>query len=299
MRLLIVGSKGFIGLHCVKYFLEKADVWECDVIPDYANKQYFMIDTTNTDYSEIFQTQNFDVCINCSGAASVTDSFIHIQRDFQLNTVNVFKILDTIRRFSPACKFLNLSSAAVYGNPAELPVKENQPLEPMSPYGFHKKQAEEICKEYYQLFGLKTCSLRIFSTYGEGLRKQIFWDLYQKITSSDEITMSGTGCETRDFIHIVDLLTQIELAVKNSGFQGEVINSANGVQIKIKDLVSLFVSKANWIGKISFNGVIRKGDPLNWVADISILKEFGYIQQISIENGIEKYLKWLRENELH
>jgi UDP-glucose 4-epimerase len=296
MKIIIIGSKGFIGSHCEKYFSEKADVWGCDVIPDYNNNKYFTIDSTNVDFSEVFQTQNFDVCINCSGAASVPDSLVHIQRDFQLNVINVFKILDAIKRFSPSCKFLNLSSAAVYGNPVVLPVKENHPLNPVSPYGFHKKQAEEICQEFHQIFSLKTCLLRIFSAYGEGLRKQIFWDLSQKTRNSNEILLFGTGDETRDFVHILDLVAQIELVIKNAEFKGEFINSANCDQIKIRDLAGLFINKANWVGKISFNNITKKGDPLNWCADISILKRFGYKQKISIENGIENYIKWVKEN---
>jgi len=296
MKIVIIGSKGFIGSHCVKYFSQKADVWECDVIPDYNNKKYFTVDTANADFSEIFQTQDFDICINCSGAASVPDSLVHIQRDFQLNVVNVFKILDAIKRFSPSCKFLNLSSAAVYGNPFALPVKEDLPLNPLSPYGFHKKQAEEICLEFFQVLNLGTCSLRIFSAYGEGLKKQIFWDLSQKIKNSNEIVLFGTGEETRDFVHIDDLVTQIELIIKSAEFKGECINSANGEQIKIKDLANLFVKKANWTGNILFNNILKEGDPLNWMADISILKKFGYRQKISIEKGIESYLKWVKEN---
>jgi dTDP-glucose 4,6-dehydratase/UDP-glucose 4-epimerase len=296
MKIIIIGSKGFIGSHCVKYFSQKADVWGCDVIPDYNNKKYFTVDSTNDDFSEIFQTQNFDICINCSGAASVPDSLIHIQRDFQLNVVNVFKILDAIKRFLPSCKFLNLSSAAVYGNPVALPIKENHPLSPVSPYGFHKKQAEEICLEFFQVFGLKTCSLRIFSAYGEGLKKQIFWDLSQKIKNPSEIVLFGKGDETRDFVHIVDLVKQIELIIENAEFKGEFINSANGEQIKIMDLANLFVGKANWAGKILFNNITKEGDPLNWMADISMLKGFGYKQEIFIENGIENYLKWAKEN---
>jgi len=296
MKIIIIGSKGFIGSHCVKYFSQKEDVWECDVIPDYNNKKYFTVDSAYADFSEIFQTQNFDVCINCSGAASVPDSLVHIQRDFQLNVVNVFKILDAIKRSSPSCKFLNLSSAAVYGNPVALPIKEDHPLNPLSPYGFHKKQTEEICKEFFQVFDLKTCSLRIFSAYGEGLRKQIFWDLSQKIKNTNEIVLFGTGDETRDFVHIIDLVKQIELTIEKAEFKGEFINSANGEQIKIRDLAGLFVKKANWVGNIMFNNITKEGDPLNWMADISILKKFGYKQEITIEKGIESYLKWLKEN---
>jgi len=297
MKIIIIGSKGFIGSHCVQYFSQRQEVWECDVVPDYANDKYFVVDATNADYSELFQTQKFDVCINCSGAASVSDSLVHLHRDFQLNTVNVFKMLDALRRFNPTCKFLNLSSAAVYGNSITLPVKENQPLRPMSPYGFHKKQTEEICQEFYQLFGMKVCSLRIFSAYGRGLKKQILWDLSQKIKKSKELVLFGTGDESRDFIHVFDLVRQIDLIISNANFMSEIINSANGIEIRIKDIVAEFVKQINWNGKVIFKGTTREGDPLNWVADMSILKGFGYIQHITIETGIKDYIKWLKENE--
>ncbi len=100
MNILIIGSKGFIGSHCVKYFSKKHNVWECDVVPDYVSKNYFIVDATNADYNDIFQQQEFDVCINCSGASSVPDSIEKPQRDFILNTVNVYKQLDAIRRFN-------------------------------------------------------------------------------------------------------------------------------------------------------------------------------------------------------
>lgn len=90
MNILIIGSKGFIGSHCVKYFSKNHKVWECDVVTDYVSKNYFIVDATNADYSDIFQQQQFDVCINCSGAGSVPNSIKNPQRDFILNTVNVY-----------------------------------------------------------------------------------------------------------------------------------------------------------------------------------------------------------------
>ncbi len=229
MKILIIGSKGFIGSHLVAYFTEKKNVsvWECDVVVDYVTPQYVQLDATNADYHSLFEGQQFDICINCSGAASVPDSIIQPLRDFNLNMVNVFKLLDAILKYNKTCKFINLSSAAVYGNPQENPIKETAVLQPISPYGKHKQMAEMICKEFHQQFCIATCSLRIFSAYGNGLKKQLFWDLYQKTKSSKEICLFGTGNETRDFIHVSDIARVIDLVIQKADFEGEAINVAN------------------------------------------------------------------------
>ena len=81
------------------------------------------------DFYIFFKQKQFDVCINCSGAASVPESVINPISDFHLNVVNVFKILDAIREYNPECKFLNLSSASVYGKPEKLPINEGLEFE--------------------------------------------------------------------------------------------------------------------------------------------------------------------------
>lgn len=142
MKILIIGSKGFIGSHCLDYFTNQGHtVFGCDVVVDYTAKNYFLVDATNANYQELFASKSFNVCINCSGAANVQDSITNPQRDFQLNASNVFSLLNAIRIHNATCKFINLSSAAVYGHPITLPVNENQTLNPISPYGFHKKYA--------------------------------------------------------------------------------------------------------------------------------------------------------------
>lgn len=297
MRILIIGSKGFIGAHAVDFFKAQADteVFECDVMVDYEKVNYFLIDATNSDYQNIFQHNPFDVCINCSGAASVPDSIKNPFRDFTLNTYNVVKMLDAIRLNQPECKFINLSSAAVYGNPAELPVHEQLPLNPISPYGIHKMQAEQVCQTYSNFYNLPTCSLRIFSAYGNGLKKQLFWDIYQKAKNSDDIEVFGTGKETRDFIHVDDVVRAIQYCVNKAAFNGEVINIANGTEITIEDAVNSFLSFFPGEKIAHFNKITKKGDPLNWRADISLLSDMGYAPTITIQQGLEKYFTWINQ----
>jgi UDP-glucose 4-epimerase len=299
MRFLVVGSKGFIGKHVEEYFSGNlVEVYGCDVMTDYTARNYFQIDAANSDYNEIFEAVKFDVCINCSGAASVPDSLAHPYRDYLLNTVNVYKLLEAIRKHAPACRFVNLSSAAVYGNPVSLPVKEDAVCCPVSPYGYHKRQAEVICEEFFRFFGINTCSLRIFSAYGEGLKKQLFWDLSHKATNSTAISLFGTGNESRDFIHVKDIARVIELIIQKGAFTAEYYNVANGTEAMIREVAEEFLNQLGWKGNLSFKGETRVGDPSNWRADISKIRAFGYIPEYNIPEGLKAYVKWLQEEKL-
>jgi len=76
LKILVIGSKGFIGQHCVKHFgsQDGTVVYGCDVTVDYNSENYFLVDSTNSNFHKIFESTQFDACINCSGAASVANS---------------------------------------------------------------------------------------------------------------------------------------------------------------------------------------------------------------------------------
>lgn len=296
-KILIIGSKGFIGQAAVTHFKakENIEVFGADVVVDYPAENYFLIDSTNSDFSKLFSAQEFDICINCSGAASVPDSLKNPTRDYMLNTVNVFKMLSAIREYQPSCKFVNLSSAAVYGNPTRLPIKESDTLAPLSPYGYHKMQAETISREFYELFDIANVNLRIFSAYGEGLKKQLFWDLHKKTKDSDgTVSLFGTGQESRDFIYIKDLIETFDVIIENGEFKGESINIANGEEVTIREVAECFYSFYDKKYEIKYSLENRKGDPNNWVADISKLKSLGYVSKYSLADGFKNYHKWVK-----
>ena len=294
MKILVIGSKGFIGSHLLNYLQKVGDeIWGCDVVTDYSAERYIQVDATNADFNAIFEQQQFDVCINCSGAASVPDSFMHPRRDFQLNSANVFAMLSAIHQHNSGCRFINMSSAAVYGNPEKLPIREDSILAPMSPYGYHKMQAEQILKEFAELYGEKTCSLRIFSAYGAGLKKQIFWDMYHKMHDSQEAVFWGTGEETRDFIHVHDIAKVVALCIDKASFHAETINVANGKQVTIRHAAETFAKLSGFAGNIKFNGFTREGDPRFWEADITTIRSWGYKPSYSLEQGLKEYIEWV------
>lgn len=275
-NIIIFGGKGFLGSSLLKMF----GVENCVAI-------------NNVDIlSEVSLTQ-CDILINCAGASSVPSSLIDPSNDFERNVILVKDILERIRLSgNKNIRFVNLSSAAVYGNPKNLPIRENDSCRPISPYGSHKLMAEELCRYYYNSFGIKTLSLRIFSAYGIGQLKMLLWDLHEKIRNSNgEITLFGTGNESRDFIHTEDIYQQLILAINNSNFDGEAVNVANGKEVYIKDVVEIYKIHYPKSFTYQFNGENRPGDPLNWCADISRMSDWGYVKNVGIESGIAEYIK--------
>ncbi len=297
MKILVIGSQGFLGSNIYSYFDAKGhNMFSCDFLNIRNKVNYFIINPFISDYLEIFDKYEFDLVINCAGSANVGASIQDPIFDFDLNVNVVSKILGAIYKTKKETKVINISSAAVYGNPIGFPVKTEfaENAIPISPYGVHKRMAEILLKSYFDSFNIPTCTLRVFSAYGNGQKKLLMWDLFQKFQNvvSDTIELFGTGNESRDFIHIEDILKQIELVINYARFNGESLNIANGVEIKISKIVSIFKNHLNSKKTIVFNNIVREGDPLHWCADIEILKSWGYIQSLSLNDGIKQYIDW-------
>jgi UDP-glucose 4-epimerase len=277
MKVIIFGGKGFIGSSLIKYFNN-------DVVLSVTDIRTLTLDLLI----------NVDILINCAGSSNVAKSFIEPKNDYEKNANLVFNLLEVIRASgNKKIKFINLSSAAVYGNPLDLPIIETDKCLPISPYGSHKLISEEFCRYYHKCFGIKTLSLRIFSAYGNGQKKLLLWDLHEKIErTKGKIILFGTGKESRDFIHVDDISEQILLAINNAAFQGEAINVANGLEVRVSKIVELYEKFYPKKFDYDFNGEIRIGDPMNWCADITLMQNWGYSPKIDIHQGIENYINW-------
>lgn len=295
MNIIIIGCQGFIGSNLCNFFVNNNHhVWGVDVveIPANVKYKYIKVSRLSSQWEGLLQTTTFDFCINAAGSGNVTYSVTHPLIDFEANTLDVIRILDAIKLHQPSCKYLHISSAAVYGNPVSLPTKETDLLQPISPYGYHKMMSEIICKEYALLFKIPITIVRPFSIYGNGLRKQLIWDICNKIAQNDEITLFGTGAETRDFIHISDFVLLIDLIIKNDKFTCEVYNAASGTETTINEVAAIFENHYAPSKKINFNNEIKSGDPLNWGADISEIKKMGFTPKADFKNSIIEYIKW-------
>jgi dTDP-glucose 4,6-dehydratase/UDP-glucose 4-epimerase len=300
MTILIIGSEGFIGNHLVNHFLDKNyQIVGCDLFerPAKSNYEYIKTSRLTPEWRDIFLNNNFNFCINASGSGNVSFSVTHPQSDFESNTLDVVRILDALRQNNTHCKYLHISSAAVYGNPKHLPILEKESLDPISPYGFHKLLSEIVCKEYYELYKIPITIIRPFSVYGPGLKKQLFWDILSKLDESDNqiITLFGTGEESRDFIYISDLMELIYQIIEKDNFELNIYNAATGNETTIREIsnaIQDFIPNT----MISFSGKTRSGDPNNWRADIQQIKNIGFSPITSINNGIKAYINWFTQN---
>ncbi|PKM82376.1 MAG: hypothetical protein CVU89_05070 [Firmicutes bacterium HGW-Firmicutes-14] len=302
-RMMVTGAGGFLGGHICRHFgrlgypIAAVGRFSTDpeLIRDYRNL-WKIYGLTLPDKAFITAVREFrpTVLIHCAGTSSVVDSVSEPYTDFQ-RTVDVCAFtLETVRREVPDCRFILLSSAAVYGNPTQLPVREHSPVEPVSPYGYHKRMCETLVDEYRTLHCISAVVLRIFSAYGERLRRQVVFDLCRKFNNpgSDVVEVYGTGQESRDFIHATDVAQAISCIVL--GNATGYFNLGSGKQTTIANLVNQIKKSMNSDKDIHFTGQIRPGDPLCWEADINQLKSLGFSPSITLDAGIKKYCDWFK-----
>jgi UDP-glucose 4-epimerase len=219
--------------------------------------------------------------------------------DLRNNAEVTLHVLEAIRHFSPTTRLVYTSSAAVYGSPKKLPISENHPLVPVSPYGVSKLAAEGYVSLYAQLHSLRTASLRLFSVFGPGQRKQVVFDLIAKLRANpDELEVYGTGQEIRDFIYVDDVVSAALLVMTRGDLRGEVYNVASGEGTSIHELVETIVSVMGVRPRIHYTGHVRPGDALRWIADISRLASLGFRPSVNLWEGIKWIVKWYDQNVL-
>ncbi len=305
-NVLLLGAGGFIGGNVLaRWLATRSDyqIWAVDIQPTPPNAaaadlgaRYHVLNKEQADFAPILQLAAFDVCINCMGAANVSASFADPATDYRLNVDLLARLLEALRLYAPQCRLIQLSSAAVYGEARSIPVAETAPLQPLSPYGYHKKMAEELCTMYTRCFSVPTCALRIFSAYGEGLQKQIFWDIAAKARQNAEsLELWGTGRESRDFIYIADLLRVLECVIDKAAFEGEAINVAAGEEVFIREAAQTLLSALGYAGKLRFSQREQIGYPLRWRADISQLRALGFQPSYALADGLANYAEWIRQ----
>lgn len=294
MKILVIGAKGFVGSACAKHFNARGyKVFQADILNS-SEKDYFQINTGAPDFNAVIKSCMPDVLVNASGSGDVGFSLREPELDRKLNVINVRLMLEAISRMEEPARFINFSSAAVYGNPEKLPVSESDPLRPVSPYGKNKLESEILLKEYFTNRGVPAISLRVFSAYGVGLKKQLFWDIYQKSKLNKTIELYGTGTESRDFINGEDLARAVETVIFKGAFNGGSLNLASGIELTISDAAEMLLELLGPEFTLRFTGEFKKGDPLNWRADITGLRRLGFEPFVTFEKGIEAYALWLK-----
>jgi len=302
-NILITGGAGYIGSHVCHLLIDQGYNITCidnlitgnkELLPKEVKLEVFDI-SEKEKVANLIKSNNFDLVMHFAGLIRVDESVEQPDKYRDFNFLKAKKFLETCFE-NDLKKIIFSSTAAVYGNPKVFPVCENNSTAPISPYGYHKLAAENLCKEFNHIYNIQTLIVRIFSAYGPGLKKQLFWDLHQKYQKSNRVELFGTGEETRDFIFIDDLVKALELVMVNSSFENDIINIGSGYSTKIKNVAKVFFDNSSKPVDYFFSNTALSGAPNNWSVNIDKLKSFGFEPQYSISKGVKKTSLWLQKN---
>lgn len=213
-----------------------------------------------------------DAIFHAVGTASVAWSFTDPDRSLNANFETLCAVLEGVRHSRYRPRVLYPSSAAVYGEPERVPVPENAPIRPLSPYGQHKAAAERRAREYATSFDVPVTILRVFSLFGPHQRRLLIHELFEQFRDQPVVTLQGTGEETRDFLHEDDFAAMTFAVLTRATERCAVLNVAAGQGTRIGELAQTMGRLLGSRKDIRFANRARPGDPARWIADVSRLK---------------------------
>ena len=289
-KILITGINGFIGSNCKEFYEANGfEVYGIDI--NGTPIKNIIIGDVNIKNIKVFN-QEFDTIIHLAGTGTVSMAQNNSEREKEKSVGSCKEILEYINKYNSKACLIFSSSAAVYGNSFKEHISEHDKTNPISVYGQHKLEAEKLCKEYAEKYNLNIKIARIFSVYGNGLKKQLLWDFSSRLNKAqDEILCFGNGNEKRDFIHITDLINLFEL-IRKEPFGFDIYNCASGVETTVKEIISHIISFNKKNINLQFDNLKREGNPEILIANIEKVKKIGFVPKKTLEEGIKDYVKW-------
>lgn len=282
---LVTGANGFLGQAIARRL--EAEGW---VVARAGRPE---VELPSDAFSRVLVESAPSLVVHCAGPASVANSVDDPRADRRGSVGVLTTMLGELRGLASPPRLLLLSSAAVYGQPTVLPVAETARLRPMSPYGAHRAE----CEELVAASGLPFAVLRVFSAYGAGLRRQLLWDICLKALARAEIlALFGSGDETRDFVHADDVAAAVAVVARDRGTPA-FLNVASGSETTVRTVAErLLAQLPGDPGRLRFTSGVRPGDPSRWCADVTRLHDLGWSPRVSLDSGLREYARWAQED---
>ncbi|SNZ15365.1 UDP-glucose 4-epimerase [Natronoarchaeum philippinense] len=252
-RILVTGGAGFIGSHLVDALVENNDVRVLDNLStgqrDNVHSEATLVEGDIRD-GETLETalSDIDLVFHEAAQVSVQRSVEVPEKSFEINTRPTLQILERAR--TDDIRVILASSCAIYGDPDYVPIDEEHPPSPSSPYGLEKLTIDRYARLYNDLYGVETVALRYFNVYGPrqtaGDYSGVISIFVDQATEGDDITVEGDGEQTRDFVHVDDVVRANLLAARTDAV-GEAFNIGTGSSVTIRELSDMIqeVAKSN------------------------------------------------------
>jgi UDP-glucose 4-epimerase len=302
---LVTGGAGFIGSNLVKALVEQGrDVTVLDNLSSgyrenlspFSGIRFVEADIRDPDaVDEAMRGTRvvFHLAASVGNRRSIDDPIA----DAETNVLGTLRVLEAARR-RHVRKVVASSSAGIFGELKTLPIREDHPVEPDTPYGSTKLCAEKLCLAYAKLHGIEAICLRYFNVYGPNQRFDAYGNVIPifafQMLRGEPLTIFGDGEQTRDFINVGDVVQANLKASTTTGLSGA-FNLGSGTRITINRLVELLRAVSGIDPAISY-GPQRPGDVRHSLADIRSAQEaIGFEPAVPIAAGLAEYMTWARE----
>ncbi|WP_297520019.1 SDR family oxidoreductase [Thermococcus sp.] len=295
---VVTGGAGFIGSHIAWELAKDNEVVVIDNL--YTGKEENvppgakLVRADIRDYQRIAELiSSADYVFHEAAQVSVVESIhdpLFTEEVNVLGTLNILKAL-----LEGHGKLIFASSAAVYGDNQNLPLKETERPRPLSPYGVTKATGEEYLRVYHELYGLPVVALRYFNVFGPRQSVNQYAGVISifinRALKNEPLVIFGDGKQMRDFIYVKDVVKANLLAAESRRANGKVFNVATGKQTSILELAMKIIEITGTRSSIVFDKP-RPGDIMHSLADISEIKKLGFEPAFSLEEGLKKTVEW-------
>jgi nucleoside-diphosphate-sugar epimerase len=304
MKVLVTGGAGFIGSNLVKELVAQGNSVtvldnlmsgyrsNLDNIP---NVEFVLGDVRDGALVDRLSKEKeiiFHLAASVGNKRSIDDPI----QDAQINVLGTINILEGARK-NGVRKVVVSSSAGIFGELKTLPIKEDHPLEPDSPYGSTKLCEEKISLAYGRLYGFEVVCLRYFNVYGPNQRFDAYGNVIPifafQMLRNESLTIFGDGEQTRDFINVRDVVQANIKSGMAKGVSGA-FNLGSATRVTINHLVEL-LRQASGLQPEVTHGPLRKGDVRHSLADISAASSaFGFAATVDLSDGLNEYMRWAK-----
>jgi UDP-glucose 4-epimerase len=297
-KIFVTGGAGFIGFHLCKKlsdFTSNLTIYDNLSSGKVENIKHLpkvhFVKANILDLKKLHSQEKADVIYHLAAQVVVPYSMENPIEDFETNARGTLNVLEKARKDDARVVFA--SSAAVYGNTTKLPTPENYGFDPASCYGLSKVVGEQYCNMYSKQYGLDITILRFANVYGPRCHG-VIEDFLDKISRNPEkLEIIGTGLQSRDFVHVSDVVEAFILSAVSEVAVGETFNIGFGKTTKIIDLAKIILKILGLSNKtvITTTNVPWQGDINTIWFDISkVQKDLKWHPKISLEDNLKELI---------